>query len=59
MQEEAGFGDLYKKLMDCYFEPDSQRSGETLSAVMRALFRRCPPEEENSEWKNPRSCDKI
>ncbi len=37
MPEDVSFGKLYKKLLDNNFEPDPDRSGDALRAILRRL----------------------
>lgn len=37
MSEDASFGELYKKLLDNNFDPDPDRSGNALRAILRRL----------------------
>ena len=37
MPEEASFAELYKKLLDSNFDPDPERAGGALRAILRRL----------------------
>ena len=37
MPEEASFAELYKKLLDSNFDPDPERAGDALSAILHRL----------------------
>lgn len=45
MAEQMNFAVLYKKLMDCHFSPDQQRSDAVLDAILRQLPSACPQTE--------------
>lgn len=43
MPKETSFAVLYKKLLDCNFDPDPDRAGDALRAILRQLSSSVPP----------------
>lgn len=55
MPDEAGFAELYKKLLDRNFDPSPARSRAALEAVLRRLYAEAPHNCENSTGSSVRS----
>ncbi len=52
MPNQTSFAVLYKKLLDCNFEPDPQRSNAVLEATLWQLFPCGPPEDSQAALKD-------